>query len=37
VSALDVLHHHIELDLATLLSNPRLPQALRARLAAPQK
>jgi hypothetical protein len=32
VSMLDVLRHQIELDLATLLSNPRLPQALAARL-----
>jgi hypothetical protein len=37
ISAVDVLRHQVEVDLATLLSNPRLPQALRARLAVEQK
>jgi hypothetical protein len=37
VSAVDVLRHQVEVDLATLLSNPRLPQAIRARLAIVQK
>jgi hypothetical protein len=32
VSALDVLRHQVEIDLATLLSNPRLPNAIRARM-----
>jgi hypothetical protein len=30
VSVEEVLRHHVELDLASLLSNPRLPQASRA-------
>ena len=37
VSALDVVRHQVELDLALLLSNPLLPKALRARLGPPQK
>jgi hypothetical protein len=36
-SALEVLRHQVEMDLAALLSNPRLPQALRARLSANSK
>jgi hypothetical protein len=30
VNTMDVLRHHVQLDLAVLLSNPRLPQACRA-------
>jgi hypothetical protein len=37
VSALEVVRHHVEMDLAVLLSNPRLEPALRARLGALNK
>jgi hypothetical protein len=32
LAAMDVVRHQVEVELAALLSNPRLPQALRARL-----
>ncbi len=31
-NALEVVRHQVEMELARLLSNPRLPQAIRARL-----
>jgi hypothetical protein len=36
-SALDVLRRQIEVDLAVLLSNPRLPETLRVRLGTDKK